>query len=324
MSATPTTASTPTTTPTTTSATTQGPPPTGRFEVGVNVRATASPEEFARVVRRADELGFDVLAAPDHLGGQSPFVSLAAAAVLSDRLRLRTYVLDAAFWNPALLARDVATLDVLSGGRAELGLGAGHVRREHEEAGVGWQPLAGRVRWMEELLVRVRERLADPAVTPRPVQQPVPVVVGAMSEAGLRVAARHADVVALAGARQAPGRPTGELAVSSEEELLERADLVRRLADGRPHRTDLLLQLVRIDPDPEALVARWCADEPWVDPARVLASPVCLVAPDVVSAAAELRRLTGLLGLTGVVTHQSELEGLGAVAAELRRDAAPA
>jgi alkanesulfonate monooxygenase SsuD/methylene tetrahydromethanopterin reductase-like flavin-dependent oxidoreductase (luciferase family) len=89
-----------------------------------------------------DELGFDFVAAGDHLGRPAPFSFLAAAAVASDRLRLRTYVLNVGFWNPSLLAREVATLDVLSGGRVELGLGAGTIRSEFQQAGLpcasGW------------------------------------------------------------------------------------------------------------------------------------------------------------------------------------------
>jgi alkanesulfonate monooxygenase SsuD/methylene tetrahydromethanopterin reductase-like flavin-dependent oxidoreductase (luciferase family) len=90
-------------------------------------------------VHPADELGFDVFAAPDHLRSLAPFAALAAAGMVSARLRLRTYVLNAGFRNPAL-SREVATLDVLSGGRAELGLGAGRIKREHDDARLPWAP----------------------------------------------------------------------------------------------------------------------------------------------------------------------------------------
>jgi hypothetical protein len=65
--------------------------------------------------------------------------------MVSHRLRLRTYVLDAGFWNAVLLARDVATLDALSDGRVELGVGAGHIRHEHENARLPWLPFRDRV-----------------------------------------------------------------------------------------------------------------------------------------------------------------------------------
>ena len=88
------------------------------IQFGVTFRAASSAAEFEQFVRRAEELGFDVFAAPDHLGATGPFTILAAAVAMSRTLRLRTYVLNAGFWNAALLAREVATLDLLSAGRA--------------------------------------------------------------------------------------------------------------------------------------------------------------------------------------------------------------
>ncbi|GAA4991095.1 TIGR03621 family F420-dependent LLM class oxidoreductase [Kineococcus glutinatus] len=294
------------------------------FEFGVNVGRAASRAGFADVVRRAGEAGFDVIAAPDHLGCLSPFVSLATAASLDPRLRLRTYVLDAGFWNAALLARDVATLDVLSGGRVELGVGAGHVRDEHEDAGVRWGPLAERVRWMEDLLVEVRRRLADEAHSPRPVQRPVPLVVGAMSRAGLAVAARHADVVAFPGALQVRGERPGTLRLATAEEVAERVAHVREAAAGRPHRCDVLLQLVALDPDPERVAAELVAGDPHTSAADALASPACLFATDAADGAAQLRRRSAEFGFTAFSTHDWNLDALGRVVAELRRPPGPA
>src|SRR5215471_10736493 len=145
------------------------------IQFGVAFHGAASAAEFERVVRRTDQLGFDIFAAPDHLGVAGPFTVLVAAGAISSRLRLRTYVLNAGFWNPALLAREVATLDLLSGGRAELGLGAGHMKSEHDEAGLPWLPLRQRIELLEATAKDVRRRLADPDHRPAPVQSPVPL-----------------------------------------------------------------------------------------------------------------------------------------------------
>src|SRR5262249_8509978 len=139
------------------------------IQFGVNFRATASAVEFEQLVRRAEELGFDVFAAPDHLGAAGPFTTLAAAAAISGSLRLRTYVLNVGFWNPALLAREVATLDLLSDGRAELGLGAGHMKSEHDDAGLPWLPFRRRIEALDTMVTEVRRRLADPGHEPQPV-----------------------------------------------------------------------------------------------------------------------------------------------------------
>src|SRR6266568_4208233 len=125
------------------------------IQFGVNFHGVASAPEFERLVRRASGLGFDVFAAPDHLGAPGPFTTLAAAGQISDRLRLRTYVLNVGFWNPALLAREVATLDLLTGGRAELGLGAGHMKSEHDDAGLPWLRFRQRIQVLDDTVAEV-------------------------------------------------------------------------------------------------------------------------------------------------------------------------
>ncbi|MGB8880481.1 MAG: LLM class flavin-dependent oxidoreductase [Solirubrobacteraceae bacterium] len=97
--------------------------------------------------------------APDYLGAPDPFAVLNAAAELTQRMRLRIYVLNVGFWNPALLARAAATTDQLSDGRLELGLGAGHMRGEHEDAGLSWPHHRARVDQMEHTRMEVRQRL---------------------------------------------------------------------------------------------------------------------------------------------------------------------
>jgi alkanesulfonate monooxygenase SsuD/methylene tetrahydromethanopterin reductase-like flavin-dependent oxidoreductase (luciferase family) len=92
--------------------------PTYRFGIA---GLPSSLPELRRDVHRYEALGFDFVGKGDHVGGLAPFSLLTAAAAVSERLRLRTYVLNTSFWNPVLLARDAATLDRLSGGRLELG-----------------------------------------------------------------------------------------------------------------------------------------------------------------------------------------------------------
>jgi alkanesulfonate monooxygenase SsuD/methylene tetrahydromethanopterin reductase-like flavin-dependent oxidoreductase (luciferase family) len=113
-------------------------------------------------VREFERLEFDFLAQGDHLGTPAPFGLLAAVAGVSERLRVRTYVLNTGFWNPALLAREAATLDRLSGGRLELGLGAGTIPDEFETAALAWRPLPDRVVQMQRTLLEVRNALASP------------------------------------------------------------------------------------------------------------------------------------------------------------------
>jgi len=95
-----------------------------------------------------------VITVADHLGMPAPFPALVAAAEATERPRLGTFVLNTGFWNPALLAREVATTDALTGGRLELGLGTGYVQEEHETAGLPWGSPRERV---DHLLYTVEE-----------------------------------------------------------------------------------------------------------------------------------------------------------------------
>ncbi len=294
-----------------------------RVQFAINYHGISSRAAFVDFVRRADSLGVDVLAAPDHLVVPAPFTTLAVAATISDRLRLRTYVLNVGFWNAALLAREAATLDVLSDGRLELGLGAGHMRAEHEDAQLPWPPFAQRTSAVESLAVEVRRRLNDDGHRPQPVQRPVPLVIGSMSSAGLELAAKYADIVAFAGLRQIRGAPPGSFTVASAAETAERVAEVRRLAGGRPYRSDVLLQAVELDRDPGGRADRFAADAPGVTAAELLDSPFVLFARDEDEAARELRRREELYGFDGVTTHEPYLEALGEVIAAYRaRDAA--
>ncbi len=288
------------------------------IQFGVNFRAAASAVEFEQLVRRAEELGFDVFAAPDHLGAAGPFTTLAAAAAISRTLRLRTYVLNAGFWNPALLAREVATLDLLSGGRAELGLGAGHMKSEHDDAGLPWLPLQHRIELLEATATDVRRRLADPHYEPAPVQHPVPLMVAAMSGAGLAVAARHADVVGFAGLRQVRGQPPGTFTLVSAAETADRVAEVRQLAGGRAYRSDVLLQQVVIGQSPAKSAAEMAAAVAWLTADEILASPFVLYAADAAAAASELARRREMYGFDSVTTHQPSMEALGEVIAAYR------
>src|SRR5436189_5839962 len=161
------------------------------FRFGVNVRTAASQAEWADKARKVEAIGYAVLLVPDHLADLlAPFPALPAAAGATPRLRVGTAVLNNDFRHPALLAREAATLDVLSDGRLELGLGAGHMQSEYEQVGLAFDPGATRVERLEEAVVIVKRLLEGEPVTfsgrhyrgtghtlhPRPMQPPRPPV----------------------------------------------------------------------------------------------------------------------------------------------------
>mgnify|MGYP002654094217 CR=1 FL=1 len=107
--------------------------------------------------------GFDVIGVPDHLGMLAPFPAMMLAAEATERVRLNTFVLNAPFYSPALLARDLATVDQLSGGRLEIGLGAGYVKAEFDAAGIPFGRPGQRVDHLEEVVDHLHIAFDDPA-----------------------------------------------------------------------------------------------------------------------------------------------------------------
>lgn len=165
------------------------------------------------VGRRAEELGFDTVVVGDHVGpGRSPMVMLAAIAGATERIRLGTLVLNNDMRNPVQLAWDASTLDHLSGGRVELGLGAGHTAGEYAATGIAWRsPRLRKARLMES--VEVVRRLLDgesvtfegqhvhvvDAMIDRSAQARLPILVGGNGTELLEHAGAHADIVGLQG-----------------------------------------------------------------------------------------------------------------------------
>ena len=284
-----------------------------RLKFGVVLRGSPSAGVFRDVVTRAERVGCDVIAAPDHLGAPDPFAVLAAAAQLTTRVRLRTYVLNVGFWNPALLARSVATTDLLSEGRVELGLGAGHMRTEHEDAGLPWPRHRTRVEQLECTLIDVRRRLTDPHHGPRPAQEHLPLAVGAMTSPGLRVAARQADIVAFSGLLQVPGAAAGTLTLVSAAETRRRVLEVREHAAGRAYRSDALLQAIVIGEDPAAAAARLAAEFGTVRAEQLLDTPFVLLARDRSHAADLLAERHEQFGFDSFTTHEPHLDALGQI-----------
>lgn len=208
------------------------------FRFAITSSGAASGDEWRANARRIEELGYDTLLVTDHLTPQlAPVPAMAAALEATTRLRVGSYVFSNDYRNPLMLAKEIATLDVLSGGRVELGLGAGWHVRDYEMLGIPYDPPATRVsRLMES--VRLMDRLfAEDAVDasgrfytvrgarllPKPVQRPrPPLMIGAGGPRMLRFAARHADIIALNPQFTADGQPVvADLTRGSVERKLE-------------------------------------------------------------------------------------------------------
>jgi alkanesulfonate monooxygenase SsuD/methylene tetrahydromethanopterin reductase-like flavin-dependent oxidoreductase (luciferase family) len=165
---------------------------------GITTLPTAPWEELLRRWRELDELAFETIWVPDQIAPRpglrwlDAWTCLGALATVTARARLGPLVSPVALRNPAVLAKAAVTLDHASGGRAELGLGAGGHPLDHEKAGVEHWPRRERDRRFREFVERVEELLVDPDLAPRPLQERVPLTIGGIAEPTLRLAAEHA------------------------------------------------------------------------------------------------------------------------------------
>lgn len=156
-------------------------------------------DEWLALARDAEADGFESLFVADHPGSTaSPFVALAAAAAVTQRIRLGSYVANSGVWDPMLLAGELATLDCLSDGRAVFGIGAGHTPREWTDRGLEYPSARARVVRMIEVAEATRDWL-EHLDAPRPVQPRIPLLVGGNGRTVLRFAAAHADIVGVTG-----------------------------------------------------------------------------------------------------------------------------
>ncbi|WP_274911909.1 LLM class F420-dependent oxidoreductase [Streptomyces sp. WZ-12] len=218
------------------------------FRFGVTLLTLDSGPAWRAKCRHAEELGYDVLLVPDHLGWPAPFPALVSAAEATTHPRVGTFVLNAAFYNPSLLAREVATTDALTDGRLELGLGTGYVKREHDDAGLPFGTAGERVTHLERTIEELDRLLGDPGHLPRAAQRPrPPLLIGGNGPRMLRLAARHAKIAAFTGARQAPGKPEGTLALLPADELAGSVATYQKYAADRPEPAELNLLIQRVE-----------------------------------------------------------------------------
>lgn len=180
------------------------------FRFAVQVSNAESGAAWRALARKTEELGYSTLFMPDHLGEQwAPLIALTVAAEATTTLRVGTLVLDNDFRNPVFLAKEAATLDLLSEGRLELGLGAGWMRDDYDQSGISYDSPATRVDRLRDAITILKEMwtegrsdhkgdhytVAAPGF-PSPARRPHPLLlVGGGSRRVLSLAGREADIV---------------------------------------------------------------------------------------------------------------------------------
>lgn len=267
-----------------------------RFRFGVAVTGTESAAAFAETARRAEALGYSTLFVPDHFVDHplAPMPALAAAAAVTTTLRIGPLVLGNDYKHPVVVAREAATLDLLSDGRLEFGIGAGWMTVDYEKAGIPLDPPGVRITRLEESIAIIKGLFADGPFSfagkhytvteldghPKPVQRPhPPFIIGGGGPRILGVAAREASIVGI-NAFLRSGEPNAAESVHSltPASTDQKVAWLREAAGDRYD--DLELQTLVgfvLTTDDRASIGQGMAAAFGVPPEDALAAPVTLV-----------------------------------------------
>jgi probable F420-dependent oxidoreductase len=264
-----------------------------RFGVQSSSPRAVSATSWAALARKVEDLGYGQLSVSDHLDGQlAPIAALMAAADATTTLRVGSLVFCNDYRHPVVLAKEAATLDLLSGGRLELGLGAGWMTTDYDRAGIPLDPPATRIERLEEALAVIKALFGDEPCTfhgryyrvqgmsgtPKPHQRPhPPILIGGGGRRLLALAARHADVVGLipamrAGVLDASTGPDATAEATDAKVAWIRSAAGDRLADLE---LQIRIHLVAITDDRQGLVEAFAGGF-GLSPSQALASPYAL------------------------------------------------
>jgi probable F420-dependent oxidoreductase len=225
------------------------------FRFGIVCEEMTSREAWIAKARRVEELGYATLLLRDHFsagpfGNQlAPISALMAAAMVTNTLRIGSMVFDNDYRHPVILGKEAATLDMLSGGRFEFGLGAGWMNSEYEQAGLLFDTPGTRIRRLEEALYIFKGLFADDPLTfagkhynitaidgfPKPIQRPhPPILLGAGGRRMLTLAALEADIVGILAGPLNAGEPTvNDPAAYSPASFAQKITLLQEAAGAR-------------------------------------------------------------------------------------------
>ena len=260
------------------------------FRFGVMAANARSASEWTDTARKAEDLGYSVLLMPDHFGDQlAPIAALSTAAAVTETLRVGSLVFANDFRHPALLAKDTATIDLLSDGRLEIGVGAGWMTEDYSWTGVEQDRPGVRIDRMVESIEILRGLWGDDTFSfdgdhytitemnghPKPVQPGgPPIVVGGGGERVLSTAARLADIVGV-NPNVGEGTVGPEAIASMSAEATERKlGWVRDAAGDRFDDLEIsILKFVTVVTDDRDTVAGKIAGAMGMDADTLLASP---------------------------------------------------
>lgn len=292
--------------------------PAKPFRFGLTTASAGSKREWADKARRLEALGYSTITVPDHFPDRLATVpALMAAADATETLRVASWVFCNDFRHPALLYKEAATIDLLSDGRFELGIGAGWLKSEYEMTNIPFDPPGVRVSRLEET-VRIIQGLAtgDPfqftgehyridglAGAPLPVQKPhPPIYLGGGGKRLLTFAAREADIVGYC-VKALPGGGLDHLEMRADalERKVEWVDAAAAGSSCDPER-NMLIYVLEVTDTRRAAAERIARRFPGLTADDLLSSPHALIGtPD--QMAENIRERRASYGISYIVIN---------------------
>ena len=264
------------------------------FRFAVQSHSAPDGKAWRDHARKVESLGYSTLYVPDHFGDQwAPMVAMTVAAEATDTLKVGALVFDNDYKHPVVLAKEVATLDLASGGRVEFGLGAGWMKSDYDESGIPYDRPGVRIDRMEEGLAIMKALWAEGSATfagthytvnkaqglPTPAQRPhPPILIGGGGKRVLSIAAREADIVGVNPNLKAGYVGPEVAAETTAEKYAERIGWIKQAAGDRFDDLELqvLTFVVQIVPNRDEVIAN-LAPLFGVTPAEAAEVPLALV-----------------------------------------------
>jgi probable F420-dependent oxidoreductase len=303
------------------------------FRFGVQASRARDRAEWVDLARRSEDNGYAVLTMPDHFDEQlAPVPALMCAADATTTLRVGALVWDNDYKHPLVLAKELATMDVLSDGRLEIGLGAGWMIADYDASGIAYDRAGVRIDRFEEGLAVIKGlmrsepfsyagehyTITDHRGTPAPVQRPhPPVLIGGGGKRVLSIAAREADIVGVNGTMHAGVVGPDAIATMTAEAVDGKVAIVREAAGDRLADIEMNIRvfMVNVTDDRDRAVGG-LASALSVDTSMIDQSPFALLGPPskIVEDLLERRERWGF---SYIIVGAADVESFAPVVAEL-------
>ena len=266
------------------------------FRFGVQASNAANRSTWVDLARRCEATGYSCLTMPDHYDNQlAPVPALMTAADATTTLRVGALVWDNDYKHPAVLAKELATMDVLSDGRLEIGLGAGWMISDYAQLGMPYDPAKVRIDRFEEGLRIIKAAMGPDAFshsgehyvvtdyngTPKPVQSPCPpILIGGGGKRVLTIAAHQADIIGINGTMSAGVIGPDAISTMTAQAVDDKVDIVRQAAGSRLADIEMNVRafLVNVTDHPESAMDGIAAMM-GVERSMVADTPFALVGP---------------------------------------------